>query len=232
MTDEELDLMLQKVLTDAAELDCAPEASDGTFTPSRSHERAMRSMLADPDGWARKRSRPVWKKVLQAAAAAVIALLVGFGGLMAVSPEARAAVNRWITDEGDGYVTYTYSGDRDGTELPRYVITSLPEGYVEGKRFEYPDYVNTIFENGSGGVVSFGWAYMREGSGIVFTTDGYEVVDVKIGSLPGQLLIPEDPDWMLTLTWIDPKANIQFTVQGTLDRDAILKLAESVKKEK
>lgn len=233
MTDEELDLMMQKVLTDAAELDCAPEASDGTFTPSRSHEREMRSMLLDPDGWARKRSRPVWKKALQAAAVIVVALLVGFGGLMAVSPEARAAVNRWITDEGEGYVTYTYSGDDyEKLVMPRYVISALPEDYVEIAREEFPTSILIEYENDEGTIIGLSYDYMHQGGMTGFITGDDDIIDVKIGNLPGKMFVPKDPDSVRDITWIDPKANIQFVLYGFIDEDTLLELAQSVELEK
>ena len=40
--------------------------------------------------------------------------------------------------------------------------------------------------------------------------------------------MPDDPQDMSTLTWIDPEENIQFALNASLSKNAILYMAEEV----
>jgi len=46
----------------------------------------------------------------------------------------------------------------------------------------------------------------------------------------GMLFIPLDPKELKTLTWIDEKAGVQFTIAADLDEPELVRLAESLGK--
>ena len=58
MTDRELDCLMRCVLLDSMERRVDTEAAVPVFTPSARHDREIRSMLADPIGWANRWARP------------------------------------------------------------------------------------------------------------------------------------------------------------------------------
>ena len=95
----DFDTLLHSALMDAnlrqyqTTLDTA-EHLKTNYSPNYLRQRAR--LLADPKGWMRRRSRPVWKKALQTAACFLLACTIAFGSLMAASPTARAAVVQWF----------------------------------------------------------------------------------------------------------------------------------------
>lgn len=98
MTDNELDQLMQRVLLDAIKSDCEKENSVvPSFEPSLRYQRSLAAMIADPLKWAHKRTKPLWKKVLQKVAIVLIVFSLSLGSLMAVSPNIRAAVVNWVT---------------------------------------------------------------------------------------------------------------------------------------
>ena len=147
---------------------------------------------------------------------------------MAVSPAVRAAVINWVTEWYETHILYRYSGDQISGELPKYEITDLPEGYVETERIEMPEYFCVTYKNEEGQWLRFAYSYMQQGSALDILTEGVEVRDITVNGFDGQIFLSLDPKNDNTLTWIDPSANLQFTVDAFLDEFTILHIAESV----
>ena len=66
------------------------------YSPKYRRERTR--LLADPWGWVRRRTRPVWKRAVQAVACVALACAVALGTLMAASPAVRARVAEWVQE--------------------------------------------------------------------------------------------------------------------------------------
>lgn len=49
-----------------------------------------------------------------------------------------------------------------------------------------------------------------------------------VNGCEGTLFVPDDPQDMSSLTWIDPEENIQFTLNASLPKNDILHIAERV----
>lgn len=80
MTDNELDQLMQRVLLDAIKSDCEKENSVvPSFEPSLRYQRSLAAMIADPLKWAHKRTKPLWKKVLQKVAIVLIVFSLSLG---------------------------------------------------------------------------------------------------------------------------------------------------------
>lgn len=87
MTDSELDELIQRVLTDSLirdwskVLDRAPPLKS-----SKSFQNRIKAMLHDPFAWYLRKTRPIWKKVMQTAAAILLVISVGFGFILLANP--------------------------------------------------------------------------------------------------------------------------------------------------
>lgn len=235
MTDQELDTLMRRVLLDSLKLDL--EGATGNelpFEPTPRYQRQMTAMLADPLKWARKRARPIWKKVIQKVAVILLVFSLSLGSLMAASPTVRAAVIRWVTEWYETHITYRYSGEQITDEMPQYEITDLPEGYVEakGERVEWPSYVSIIYRNQSDDNAQWiylRYIYMQQGTISNFEIENADVQPVTVNGLDGQLYLARNPEQSdSTITWIDPDKNILFAVDAALDANDILHIAESV----
>ena len=118
MTDQELDQLMQRVLLDAIKSDCRNMSCEiPNFMPSHRYQHQMAIMIANPLKWARKRARPLWKKVLQRVAVILIVFSLSLGSLMIISPSVRAAVVNWVTEWYETHITYRYSGSPISGEM-------------------------------------------------------------------------------------------------------------------
>ncbi len=231
MTDQELDRLIRRALVDSMRRQEETAADDGpAFQPSARYRRQTRAMLADPAGWARRRQRPLWLRAARQAAMLLLTCALAFGCVMAVSPTARAAVTNWAVEWYEAHIIYRFSGEQSGETLPRYEIRDLPEGYeeVEGERVEWPNMTTIIYRNAAGEEICLTYSYMQQGSAADFTTDDTVAVPVKVNGLPGQLFLSTVADAYNTIIWIDPDANIHFSIDAFLGEDDMLHIAESV----
>ena len=235
MTEQELDRLMQRVLLDAVKLDCAAESGSApAFEPTENYQRQMKAMLADPLKWARRRARPVWKRVLQKAAMILLMFTLGLGSLIAVSPTVRATVVRWAVEWYETHITYRFSGEQISGEMPRYEITELPEGYaeVESERVEWPSYVSVIYQDQNdenAQWIYLRYVYMQQGTLSDFETEDADIIPITVNGAKGQLYLARNPEQSdSTVTWIDPDQNLLFAVDAALDADSILHMAESV----
>ena len=234
MTDQELDKMMRRVLCDAIQLDCESASEPvAPFIPSYRHQQQMQAMLKRPLSWIKGKTRPLWKQVLQRVAVILLVASVAFGGVMAISPTARAAVVRWVVEWYETHIVFRYAGEDRTEEMPQYTVENLPDGYTEVERIIGHSAVSVVYENNSGEVIYLDYDYIHEGGISIFDSSGNdmdEVISVTVGKHAGLLFIPKDPDAMLTITWIDENENIQIVLTADLDDEALLRMAECVKK--
>jgi hypothetical protein len=227
-----MDRMMRRALLDAVALD-VQRISDpvSTFEPSARHTRQMRQMLKDPLHWARSRNRGALRITAQWAAVVLLFVSLGFGSVMLFSAPARAAVERWVVEWYETHIVYRYSGERKGI-LPRYELTGLPEGVTELERIEMYELTDVLYGNENGELISFIYGSTAQGGATVFVPNGDTVTEVMVGRLRGMLFIPQDPESMTKLTWIDDEAGVQFTIAAALDEPDMIRLAESLRREK
>lgn len=91
MTDENLDKLMRKVLIDALRMEWSDALNESpTMSTTKEFQHQMKVMLRDPFAWYHKKTRPLWKKVLQTVATVVLVISLSFGTLMVTSPNARA----------------------------------------------------------------------------------------------------------------------------------------------
>lgn len=233
MTDQELDNLMCRVLGDAIKLDCEYDnEQDIFFEASNHHQSQIRAMLKDPLCWAKKRSWPLWEKVLRRVAVAVLTITIGFGSVMAVSPTVRAAVIRWVMEWYDTYIVYRYFGEALDGGMPHYDITGLGEDYVEAERIVNDQAVSVLYENETGDKVCFDYNYLQNTGIGIFASNDNDVKEVKINCSEGLLFIPHDSKAVLTVTWIDERSNMHFSISANLDEKEIIRIAESIEKNK
>ena len=229
MTDLELDKMMRRVLSDAIEFDCGNTIKQEIpFVPSRRHQQQMQSMLRNPLNWIKKKTRPLGKQALQWVAVILLVISIGFGGIMAISPTARAAVIRWFVEWYETHIIYRYIGEDVSGELLRYEITELPDGYKETDRIIDPLWVSVVYENPDGGIIYLDYNLIQQGGANTFVPGDDAVIGVTVNQFDGQLFVPLNPESRKMITWIDPNKNIQFLLTANADDAEMLSMAESV----
>lgn len=235
MTDNELDHLMRNVLLDAIALDEESYKDDTTFVPSSKYRHQMMAMLANPLKWAHRRARPAWKRVIQKVAMILLVFSLSMGSLMAVSPTVRATVVRWVTEWYETHILYRYLGEQITDVMPRYGISALPEGYeeVSGERIEETNYIHIAYQDSlhpNSQTIYFDYTYMQQGSGADYSTENSNALQVSVNGVQGILFVSEEVENMWsTLTWIDERANLQFSIDAAMKSDDIIHMAESVK---
>ena len=66
------------------------------------------------------------RRLTRWAVAALLAVVMGLGLFLSASTEARADALTWLRREYSRYTSYLFKGDQD--QIPRYVLTWVPEG--------------------------------------------------------------------------------------------------------
>lgn len=231
MTGSELDILMSKILMDSLKSEVeSVEEEPPSFVASYRHQGQIRAMLKNPLSWAKKRSWPLWEKVLRRVAVAVLVIIISFGSVLAFSPTARAAVIQWVVEWYETHIVYRYFGEALDGEMPHFDITGLGKEYTETERFVSDQAVNVLYENEKGDIVCFDYNYLYDGSIGIFEFNDDQVIDVTINESSGLLFVPDDPEAMLAITWIDEQANMQFTIIANLDKNEMIRIAESVRK--
>lgn len=232
MTEQEkLDRLLRHALAEALERDWADtlSAAPAEAVLSPRQQRRMTSMLADPLGYARRRGRPLWRRVLRAAACLLLVSALTLGALMAVSPTVRAAVLRWVTEVYETQIVYRFHGETPDSPLPRYAIGALPEGYVDTGEFEQAGAsAYRIYENNQGQRLFLEYGWIRQGSAVVVSTIDMTVKDVSINGCPGYLYLSQDPEQGSAVVWMDEEAQVNFLIDGYESESVLLHMAENV----
>ena len=172
MTDNELDVLMRRVLLDSLKLDWEKEPEPTLpFVPSSSHQRQISAMLLDPLAWERKRAVSIWKKIVRRVAVILLIISLGFSGLIAASPTVRAALVQWITEWYEDHIIYRYTGTDINEEMQQYKIAELPEGYAEdeNERIEEPNYIDIVYRNDiTGKTIHLEYVYMHSFRAAIF----------------------------------------------------------------
>lgn len=218
------DSLLRAGLLRAAAEDAERVCREEEVEFSAEYQRFQEKFLKDPFRFARRKMRPVWKKVLQTAACILLAAALGLAG----SPAARAGLVQWVRTIGDSSVSYDfYAGPTDRVP-PDYEIGAVPEGYTEIEKSIDTSYCLTVYQNEEGQCITFQYMYMEEGIGLGIDMQGMETLDIEVNGCNGTFYFFPDGSDSNVLVWLDEQAGLLFNLDmwGTLDE--ILPTAESV----
>lgn len=230
MIDSSDDRLIQNILLDAAAEEYAAElASTEEVTTSPQFQRQMKKMLANPNAWAKRRKRPLWKQCLTRVAILLLVCSITLGAVIAVSPTVKAAVINWFMEQYDTYVIYRFFGKSTSDEMPSYDITKLPTGYKKTEEDrELMDSVTVMYENEEDDLIYFRYSRMREGMALGINTEEAEIFDVSVHNCTGHFYLSTDPKQSNALIWFNEQEKMKFLIDGFYDKDALLEMAESI----
>lgn len=196
------------------------------FSPK--YQRFRKRFLKDPFRYARRKKKPVWKKVLQTAACLLLASIIGLGAVMTVSPSACAEIIRWIRMVTNTDVSYNFFAEPTNQVPPRYEIGDLPDGFVEIEYVAIPKSSLVIYQNAEGQRITFQYMYMEDGVSLGIDTKNVNTVDIEVNGCSGYFYFVSDETDSSAIAWIDEQEGLLFSLDmwGTIDE--ILPVAESV----
>ena len=163
-------------------------------------------------------------------AACIAAAILASGILtLCISPEARAAVSKWISGWEGGLYVYAPTDTDTITPDYRFLLTKIPEGYSfdqetvmpTGGLFRYLDNENNR---------ALFLVYIRQEEGsemdLILTEELHKVVTVN-GTFADLYYYPDLHDDS-SLVWIDPETNYLLHISGWFPEEEMIELAESV----
>ena len=169
------------------------------------------------------------RRLTRWAVAALLAVAMGLGLLLTVSNEAKADALTWLRREYSRYTSYLFKGDQD--QIPRYVLTWVPEGCELYKEENTVDQTYVYHDPGDS-AKGFTVAVMplSDDRGMVLDgTEDAEITMLQIRDCSAQLYT--FPDHYI-LIWMDENAGAVFSVTGTLSTEELLQIAAGLVPEK
>ena len=232
MTDKELDgLIREAFLYQGALQAAAARAGDAPLPelPER-YVRWREKFLADPFRRARRAGRPVWRRAANTAAAVLLAAAVSFGALLAVSPDARAWVQRMVLHWFDDHAAFQFVGeDAAPDELGRWYPAWLPEGYELTEEVRLDIMVMTTYKNESNEEICIDYM-AATGNQFQVNNEFHTLSIVEVNGYQAYLLMAEDNRYSNSITWLDEASETGFCIMASLGPEELIRIAESMEK--
>lgn len=203
-----------------------PDPKDCRYTFSEAFERKMERLIR-----AEKRhsnSRMFLKRAL----AMVVAALLGMATWLSIDTDARAAFAKWIREVYETRIIYRSMGKPEDSQLPKYNIQAVPEGYEIVKEGEKDKFRYFIWEKTSETKDRIVFLYRWNNDSrmnIVLEPEEYMHEHLKVGTYSAEWHQAINNQESNLLMWVDEGKGIIFSIDSTLTKAEILGMAESVK---
>ncbi len=168
----------------------------------------------------------------RAAAAVFLCILIGAVSWLAVDVDARAAVQKWVSEIFDDHVVYRFEGDAD-SKLPVYEITWLPEGFELMESHATPTHSSVYFSDSNGNLLSIRYGIMHDGIIIEFFDPTHEnqaetfaCENVSINGMDGKFYSKGSGSNTNNLIWFDNNLGIYFSINSSLNKSVIMHIAQ------
>lgn len=200
-----------------------PDPSECTHQFSHRFERKMRRLI-------RRVEHPTLYRTLRSVACILLIMVVSFGGVLAVSVEARAAVFGWVKQQHDNFYVYSFDGKANVVENVRYSPGWMPEGCVFVTSYETAGGEVYIYTDADDTLIQF--SYTSDPSKGNLYVDGvdYHMERVEINNCTGEVYISDDANETNGLIWIDEAHTVVFSISGNFEKETLIKIAEAVEK--
>lgn len=202
-----------------------PEPENCEVTLSPECESNMKKLIRRTDHLIRHR-------IMKAVACFLLVILVGGGGILTFSVEARAAVATWVKEVYETQFIYRFFQTSDETSNDTvYRPTWVPPNYQMTFETLSNDLSVIEYRDDFDGLAVF--TYCQNTSSPVFEIerDGTEIYkQVLVNGITAELYFDQDEGDANVLIWIDENEGIIFRILATFSDVELIKMAESVEK--
>ncbi|MBE6920299.1 MAG: DUF4367 domain-containing protein [Ruminococcaceae bacterium] len=207
---------------------------------SKRFERKMQKLI-------RRADHPVRYRVMRVAAAVALAIVTLFGAVMAVSPEARAAVVGWIKETFGIYTTYSSNdtdepsiapaedekpSDGEQTPMGQYHLSVIPDGYREFRVTEKKNGKTYVYINEQNMLIQFSYTYQADNASLFIDTENCHYFEGTVNGIPADVYISMIEDENGAIIWRDAESNVLFQIFAMMNQTELTTLAESVENTK
>lgn len=200
--------------------------ADFKFIPTPRFQKRIKKLT-------RRVNHPQAYRILQRAASIFLAILTAGVIWLSVDAEAREAFFGWVREIY--YDTFVYRFEQLPTSeetVYQYRLGVLPQGYQEYKVVESPSNVFVVYKNADGQLLKFIYATDKHQLGLQVDAAPASVKQLTINQQSAELLIYNNTETAPVLVWHSPNNETGFLLSGFLDEDELVRLAESVTKNK
>lgn len=231
MNEEELDELIRAGLLCHAAREVSALRAQSIPAPdlSTDYRRWERKFLSDPFKVAKRAARPTWQRFAYTAAAVLLALSLSFGALVAVSPTARAWVQRVMVQWFGEYASFEFVGDADQAtgELGAWYPTWLPEGYELVEETKLNALATVRYQNKDGQEILLAYTSALD-QAFFADNEHHALLPVVVNGDSAYLLYTVEDGYVSGLAWTDTTRNIGFYLGGFLTEDELIRIAESI----
>lgn len=235
MDQSEFDDILRSALMDAIRLEWAHVLEEPQPEPhfSARYLREREKMLKDPFGYAKRKTRPLWKKAVRLAASVLLVISIGLGGVLVISPEARAwVVERLSVIWGDQFAFFRAPKHQGGTiDISHYQPTYIPDGFeLVEKWIPNESFSELTYKNMSDDYIYYNCVSLSEAGAFDFMLDDEhsDSDEVQINGLPATIMISNAEGWPSHLVWMDGEVGAAYCITTTVGFEEMIQIGESV----
>ena len=170
--------------------------------------------------------------ILKRCAAVIVLIALSVSTILMTSTDARAAIMAWFKEALEGQNLFHFQGKISEDNFPKVTLGWIPEGLKCTQNES--DYIgfSLLYEDPTDPAVGFtlGGGYMSDGTtSIMGYDDGpHQISSVKVGELPGELYLSEDPANPSGLIWFDEENGVYFVMTSYYSPEIMERIAEGV----
>lgn len=198
-----------------------PDPKDCTHEFSAEFERKMKRIT-------RRANHPILYRTLRSVASIILVITIGFGSVLVVSAEARAAVFGWVKEQYESFYEYFFEGEVESAESAKYQPGWMPDGCEFITVQETAGGETYIYTDKSGLLVQFYYISDPDSQKMYIDTVEYVSETVSVNGHSGEIYISVSDDETSSIVWIDTADNVLFYFSGAFDKETLIKMAESV----
>ena len=220
-TDKELKTAAAQAVDAMLQAMPSPSACDHAFSPefiSRMEPLIRRGRTAS-------KKRRAWPRV----AAVIAAVLLSLGTWLTVDVEAREVLFGWVKEVYDRRVGYHFFSKEPAKTVAPYEPAWIPEGFSLTHTSHHELGAVQVYSNEkTGQILAFGYESMRDSMIIGYNGDVNESETLFVQGLRAEFYYASDGSTANNLIWFDEFAGLVFTIDGDVEKETIIRMAESV----
>ena len=177
----------------------------------------------------KKKEKTVFFWIRRCVAVASLIFIVGFGMLMAISTEVRAAVWGWVSElyQENMYKIF-FSGETEETVGLKYELGWLPEGTEFVTKYDVTGGESYIYTDETELLINFLYSTDPESVYYLIANDAIKQA-VTVNGLPGEVFISPSEEETNTIVWSDNSIPVMFSFTAEYDTETLIKVAENIK---
>lgn len=163
-------------------------------------------------------------------AAVIAAVLLSLGTWLTVDVEAREVLFGWVKEVYEGLVDYRFFGKGEETDaVEEYVPEWIPENFSEDSSFDHNNGKTIVYTNEkTSQTLVFGYTRMEDSAAISYVGESIEPEIMSVRGLYAEFYHAAGDSTTNNLIWFDESIGMVFTIDGDVEKDVILHMAESV----